>query len=263
MAEVKAFRAIRPREDLASKIAALPYDVYNRKEAKEEVEKEPYSFLKIDRAETQFPDEVDTYDPCVYQKAHDILWQMKEDGEFVQDESCCYYLYELVMDGRSQTGIVACASIDDYMSGVIKKHENTRADKEQDRIRHVDSCDAQTGPIFLAYRKNEVLKKLVLQGKTEEPVFDFESPDGIIHRGWKIGDAKLIREIEEAFGKVGHIYIADWHHRAASAVKVGLKRREAYPDYDGSEEFNYFLSVLFSEEELMILDYNRVVMDLN
>jgi len=263
MAEVKAFRAIRPREDLASKIAALPYDVYNRKEAKAEVAKEPYSFLKIDRAETQFPDEVDTYDPSVYQKAHDILWEMKAEGEFVQDESSCYYLYELVMDGRPQTGIVACASIDDYMNGVIKKHENTRADKEQDRIHHVDSCDAQTGPIFLAYRKNEVLKKLVLQGKAEEPVFDFVSPDGITHRGWKIEDAKLNREIQQAFGEVGHIYIADGHHRAASAVKVGLKRREAHPDYDGTEEFNYFLSVLFSEDELLILDYNRVVMDLN
>ena len=148
MAEIRAFAGIRPREELAQRIAALPYDVYNRQEAKEEVAREPMSFLRIDRAETQLEDGTDPYAPAVYQKAHDLLWEMVENGEFVREEKPCYYLYELTMDGRSQTGLVACASIDDYKNNLIKKHENTRADKEQDRICHVDACDAQTGPIF-------------------------------------------------------------------------------------------------------------------
>lgn len=263
MADIRTFEAIRPREDLSSRIAALPYDVYNRAEAKKEVEKEPLSFLKIDRAETQFEDAVGTYEPQVYQRASETLGEMLDKGEFVKEEKGCYYLYELVMNGRSQTGIVACASIDDYVNGVIKKHENTRADKEADRINHVDICNAQTGPIFLAYRKNQVLAKLIRQVREEAPVFDFTAPDGISHRGWKITNTNQIHTIASEFAGIDSIYIADGHHRAASAVKVGLNRRTQHPDYDGSEEFNYFLSVLFSEEELMILDYNRVVVDLN
>ena len=263
MAIIRAFRGIRPKEELAERIAALPYDVYNTAEAREEAEKEPMSFLKIDRAETQFPEGTDPYAPQVYQKAHDTLWGMLESGEFCQDESACYYLYELTMDGRSQTGLVACASIDDYLNGVIKKHENTRLEKEKDRIRHVDVCDAQTGPIFLAYRKQKCLQELFAEIKEEKVMFDFISPDGIRHRGWKIQDADDITLIAAAFGKVGEIYIADGHHRAASAVKVGLKRREQNPRYTGREEFNYFLSVLFPDEELRILSYNRIVKDLN
>lgn len=263
MAIIRAFRGIRPKEELAERIAALPYDVYSTAEAREEAEREPMSFLKIDRAETQFPEGTDPYALQVYQKAHDTLWGMLESGEFCQDESACYYLYELTMDGRSQTGLVACASIDDYLNGVIKKHENTRLEKEMDRIRHVDVCDAQTGPIFLAYRKQECLQELFAEIKEEKVMFDFISPDGIRHRGWKIQDADDITLIAAAFGKVGEIYIADGHHRAASAVKVGLKRREQNPRYTGREEFNYFLSVLFPDEELRILSYNRIVKDLN
>ncbi|MBQ8592323.1 MAG: DUF1015 domain-containing protein [Lachnospiraceae bacterium] len=263
MARVLPFRAIRPKSGLEDKIAALPYDVYNREEAKTEVTREPYSFLKIDRAETQFDDSVDTYADVVYEKAKEILWNMIESGEFVQDDTPCYYVYELIMDGRSQTGITACASIDDYMNNVIKKHENTRADKEVDRIRHVDTCMAQTGPIFLAYRSNEVINSYISQTKIETPIYDFTSPDGITHRVWVIRDAEAIAAIGQAFADMQDIYIADGHHRCASAVKVGLKRREAKPEYDGTEEFNYFLSVLFSDDQLMIMDYNRVVKDLN
>lgn len=263
MAIIRAFQGIRPKEGLAERIAALPYDVYSEAEAREEVKKEPMSFLKIDRAETQFPEGTDPYSPQVYQKAHDILKEMLEAGEFCKDSSACYYLYELTMDGRSQTGLVACASIDDYLNGVIKKHENTRLDKELDRIRHVDICDAQTGPIFLAYRKQECLQELFAEIREEKAVFDFVSPDGIRHRGWKIQDADDIILIAAAFGKVDEIYIADGHHRAASAVKVGLRRREENPGYTGREEFNYFLSVLFPDEELKILSYNRIVKDLN
>lgn len=263
MANIRPFRAIRPTEDKAAIIAALPYDVYNRQEAKAVVSDNPDSFLNIDRAETQFDDSVDTYAECVYQKAHDLLWEKIDRGDFIREDAPCYYIYELTMDGRVQTGIVACASIDDYENQVIKKHENTRADKEADRIHHVDSCNAQTGPIFLAYRANAVIREIVAKTKQTEAVYDFTSEDGICHRVWVIADTADIEAIRSAFDGIGEIYIADGHHRAASAVKVGLKRRAEHPEYDGSEEFNYFLSVLFPDEELMIMDYNRVVKDLN
>lgn len=263
MAEIRAFAGIRPREELAQRIAALPYDVYNRQEAKEEVAREPMSFLRIDRAETQLEDGTDPYAPAVYQKAHDLLWEMVDNGEFVREEKPCYYLYELTMDGRSQTGLVACASIDDYKNNLIKKHENTRADKEQDRICHVDACDAQTGPIFLAYRRKPDMDQLVGEIKERQPLFSFTSEDEVTHRGWRIDRESEISRIGEIFGAIGEIYIADGHHRAASAVAVGEKRRRAYPGYSKREEFNYFLSVLFPGEELYIMDYNRVVRDLN
>ena len=265
MADIKPFCCIRPAGDRAARIAALPYDVYSRKEAKEEVEREPLSFLRIDRPETQFADSVDMYDEKVYQKAHDMLWEMVAQGDFVKDSRACYYIYELTMQGRVQDGLVACASIDDYLNGVIKKHENTREDKEQDRIRHVDVCNAQTGPIFLAYRAGEAagVRDIVKRAKQGEALYDFTSRDGIRHRVFCIDGEAEIAAIREAFGKMKQIYIADGHHRAASAVKVGLLRRQRHPDYTGTEEFNYFLSVLFPDDQLKILDYNRVVKDLN
>lgn len=263
MAEIKPFFCIRPNEAVVSRVAALPYDVYNRKEACEEVKREPLSFLAIDRAETQFDDSVDTYDERVYQKAKELLEERIRDGIFVADRKECYFLYQLTMNGRSQTGIVACASIDDYQNQVIKKHENTRADKEADRIRHVDTCNAQTGPIFLAYRSNQVINKVVGQVQKEKPLYQFVSFDGIGHMVWRIEEVEKIAVIRNAFAKMEQIYIADGHHRAASAVKVGLKRRAEYPNYTGEEEFNYFLSVLFPDDQLMIMDYNRVVKDLN
>ncbi len=263
MAEIRPFLCIRPCREKAAQIAALPYDVYSRQEAKEEVARQPESFLRIDCAETQLDDSVDPYAPEVYAKAHDTLWKMVEDGDFIKEQTPCYYLYELTMDGRSQTGIVACASIDDYIDGVIKKHENTRVDKEKDRICHVDICDAQTGPIFLAYRADPVIRSVVSRIKEAGPEYDFTSPDGITHRVWVISDDADIDAIRGAFLNIRDIYIADGHHRAASAVRVGQMRREQHPDYDGTEEFNYFLSVLFPDEELFIMDYNRVVSDLN
>ncbi len=263
MAEIRPFACIRPCRKKAGRIAALPYDVYNRKEAKEEVLREPESFLKIDRAETQFDDSVDTYASEVYKKAHDTLWEMVKNGDFIREKQPCYYIYELTMNHRVQTGIAACASIDDYQSGVIKKHEKTRAEKEQDRIRHVDVCNAQTGPIFLAYRENKVITAVVSDIKKNETEYDFTTPDGVRHRVWIIDGETDIEAIRRAFDGIDCIYIADGHHRAASAVKVGLKRREEHPDYTGEEEFNYFLSVLFPDNELCIMDYNRVVRDLN
>lgn len=263
MAQIRPFKAYRPCKGMEERIAALPYDVYNREEAHEVVKKNPESFLAIDRAETQFGEEVDTYADCVYEKADQMLREKILEGKFVQDPTPCFYLYELTMDGHSQTGVVGCASIDDYRNNVIKKHENTRADKEEDRIRHVDTCSMQTGPIFLAYRAKEDLKEKIGELKKQAPVYDFVSEDGIGHRVWVIDNDSDVAMIEEAFGKIPAIYIADGHHRCASAVKVGLKRREQYPDYTGEEEFNYFLSVIFPDEELRILDYNRVVKDLN
>ena len=263
MAQIRPFKAYRPCQGMEERIAALPYDVYNRAEACEVVKKNQESFLAVDRAETQFGEEVDTYADCVYEKADQMLREKIQEGKFVQDPTPCFYLYELTMDGHSQTGVVGCASIDDYRNNVIKKHENTRADKEEDRIRHVDMCSMQTGPIFLAYRAKEDLKEKIGELKKQAPVNDFVSEDGIGHRVWVIDNDVDVAMIEKAFGKIPAIYIADGHHRCASAVKVGLKRREQYPDYTGEEEFNYFLSVIFPDEELRILDYNRVVKDLN
>lgn len=263
MAVIRPFMSIKPTKELASKVAALPYDVYNRREACEAVKENTYSFLRIDRAETQFDDSVDTYDDRVYAKAKELLEDMKAKGIYVKEEKPCYYVYELTMNGRVQTGIVACADIDDYTNNVIKKHENTREDKELDRIRHVDTCSAQTGPIFLAYRKNDRINQVIDRVKKQEPIFSFTAEDGIRHVGYIIEEQEDICIIQEEFAGIHEIYIADGHHRAASAVKVGLKRRQENPDYTGEEEFNFFLSVLFQEQELMILPYNRVVKDLN
>jgi len=264
MAKIKPFMAVRPDEKVADKVAALPYDVYNRQEAKEAVKDNELSFLRIDRAETQFPDSVDTYAPEVYRKAKEIFEDMADNGTFITDNDRCYYIYQLVMDGRKQTGIAACASIDDYVNNVIKKHENTREEKEQDRINHIDTLSAQTGPVFLAYRSqqciNKITDRIIMEDK---PVYNFTADDGIRHTVWKISDSSDIAAIENAFAAVSDIYIADGHHRAASAVKTGLKRREANPGYNGTEEFNYFLSVLFPDDSLMIMDYNRSVKDLN
>lgn len=237
MAVIKAFECIRPDEKVADRVAALPYDVYNREEALNEVEREPLSFLAIDRAETQFDSSVDTYADCVYDKARELLDSRIADGTFITDTDKAYYVYELTMNGRTQTGIAACASIDDYNNNIIKKHENTRAD--------------------------EVIRNEVAKAKETKPLYSFTSPDGIRHQVYKISNAQSVENIEKAFAGIDDIYIADGHHRAASAVKVGLKRREEHPDYTGEEEFNYFLSVLFPDEELMIMPYNRVVKDLN
>ena len=263
MAYIVPFPAVRPTKEEAAKIAALPYDVYSRAEAYEKVKEQPDSFLAIDRPETQFAPDVDMYSDEVYEKAASMLQEWVVQGRFIQDEQYFYYVYELTMDGRSQTGIVACASIDDYLNGVIKKHENTREEKEQDRIRHVDTCSAQTGPIFLAYRSDATINSIVAKAKSRLPIYDFVAEDGIGHRCWVIDDKVTCALLSTTFDKMDSIYIADGHHRAASAVKVGLKRRQENPDFKGDEPYNFFLSVLFPDDELKIYDYNRVVKDLN
>lgn len=263
MAKVYPFCAVRPRADLAERIAALPYDVYSRQEAYEKVKGDSYTFLRIDRPETQFPADYDMYAPEVYEKARDMLQDMLAQGLFIEEEQKAYYVYELVMNGRSQVGIGACASVEDYENQIIRKHENTRAEKEADRIRHVDVCSAQTGPIFLAYRRREGIEVQVRKAMSMPPVYDFTTEDGITHRMWVIDDTNDVEEIKSEFEQVETIYIADGHHRCASAVKVSQMRRKAHPECSGEEEYNFFLSVLFPDDQLMIMDYNRVIKSLN
>lgn len=267
---VKPFAAVRPTVSVADQVAALPYDVYDRAEAAAAVDGEPLSFLNIDRPETQFSADVDMYSPEVYAKARELFDARRADGTFVTEPAPCFYLYELTMGGRSQTGVVACCAIDDYLENVIKKHENTLEKKELDRIRHIDALDAQTGPIFLTYRDSDAIDILVAAVKKTAPLYDFAGEDGVTHRVWRMAAAseetacsQAYAGLVAAFAKVPCAYIADGHHRAASAVKVGLARREANPGYDGTEEFNYFMSVLFPASQLSILAYNRVVRDLN
>lgn len=264
MAIVRAFRAIRPAQALAGQVAALPYDVMNSEEARQMVVGNPYSFLHVDKAEIDLDPAIDLYDTRVYEKARDNLNDMIQKGVFMQDEKPCLYLYKQVMNGRAQVGIVGCTAVDDYRNNHIKKHELTRADKEQDRINHVDYCDANTGPIFLTYRAKESIDKMVSQVLAEKaPVYDFVSEDGITHTVWVMDDEALCQRICQEFAGIDNLYIADGHHRSASAVRVGQMRREANPAYSGEEEFNFFLSVIFPDNHLYIMDYNRIVKDLN
>ncbi len=260
MANIKPFKAYRPAKGLEDKIAALPYDVYNRAEAKAVVEKNPLSFLGIDRAETQFGDDVSTYDDKVYDKANEMIRSWIEKGRFVQDEKECYYLYQEEWKGRKQTGIVGCASIDDYENKIIKKHENTLAAKEQDRINHIDRTNMQTGPIFLSFCTNDDIDAFMNKKLASAPVYDFTSDDEVTHRVWVIDDDSDIAFIKGCFEKMNAIYIADGHHRCASAVKVGLKRR-AEGKSNGNSESDFFMSVLFPDNQLEIMDYNRVLKD--
>lgn len=264
MAILKPFRAVRPTTKYAKDVAALPYDVMTSDEAREIVKDNPYSFLHIDKAEIDLDKSVSIYDEKVYLKARENLDKLSSDGIFMQDDKDCIYIYRQTMNGRNQTGLVGCASIDEYINNTIKKHEFTRADKEQDRINHVDYCNANTGPIFLTYKDSEKINTIVSNWQNEnKPIYDFVSSDGIAHTVWVIDDSSVTSTIQGSFEKVDSLYIADGHHRAASAVKVGLKRRQENPKYTGEEEFNFFLSVAFPASELAIMDYNRVIKDLN
>lgn len=263
MAIVRPFKAIRPVRELVSKIAALPYDVMSSEEAREMVKGDSYSFLHIDRAEIDLDIEVDVHDKKVYEKARDNLNRMIKDGDFIQDKNPYFYVYRQVMNGRVQTGLVFTASIDDYINNVIKKHEFTRADKEQDRINHVDYCNANTGPIFLTYRKDNKISDIISSYTEKEPEYDFYSEDSVRQSGWIINEDKDIECLIKLFKNIDSMYIADGHHRCASAAKVGEMRRVDNPNYIGEEDFNYFLAVAFPDEDLYIMDYNRVVKDLD
>lgn len=263
MAIIRPFKAIRPIKELGEKIAALPYDVMNSDEARERVKDNPYSFLHVDKAEVDLPEEIDVYDDRVYEKAKENLDKMIDDGLYIEDTKPNYYIYRQVMNGRSQTGLVACASIDDYTNNIIKKHELTREKKEIDRINHVYKCGAHTGPIFLTYRENKNISNIVNEWVKKEPIYDFKADDGIIHTVWIIDDEGTVNRLQDLFKTVKYLYIADGHHRSASAVKVGHIKRAEKESYTGEEEFNFFLSISYPDSELEVLDYNRTVKDLN
>ncbi|XMB66912.1 DUF1015 family protein [Mycoplasmatota bacterium zrk1] len=263
MAIVKPFKAIRPNPDLVEKVASLPYDVMNREEAAKMAESNPFSFLHIVRSEIDLPN-VNQYDEDVYLKAKENLDRFQKEGTLVQDEKPLFYIYRQIMDTREQTGFVACTSIDDYLNDVIKKHEFTLPKKEIDRINNFDYCDANTAPIFLTYRDDEELQNILdVWTTSNKPVYDFVSEDGISHIVWVVTDESVNERISSLFANIDNLYIADGHHRSASSAKVGLKRREENPKYKGDEEFNFFMSVIFPETHLYIMDYNRVVKDLN
>lgn len=264
MSVFRPFKAVRPMPQYASRVAALPYDVMTSDEAREKVKDNPYSFLHVDKAEIDLPKDTDIYADIVYKTAAANLKSLENDDICRQDDSPCFYIYMQTMNGCTQTGIVGCASIDEYIDGKIKKHELTRADKEADRIRHVDTCDANTGPIFLTYKGNDEINKIVDNyKKVHLPVYDFVSEGDIDNKIWVINDEETVAKLKDLFSSVPALYIADGHHRCASAVKVGQKRREENPGYTGDEEFNFFLAVAFPKDELRIFDYNRVITDLN
>lgn len=264
MSVFRPFKAVRPMPQYASLVAALPYDVMTSDEAREKVKGNPYSFLHVDKAEIDLPKDTDIYSDIVYETAAKNLKSLETDEICKQDNTPCFYIYMQTMNGCTQTGIVGCASIDEYISGKIKKHELTRADKEADRIRHVDTCDANTGPIFLTYKGKDEIDRIVAEyKKLHLPVYDFVSEGDIENKIWVVNDEATVAKFKELFSSVPALYIADGHHRCASAVKVGQKRREENPGYTGDEEFNFFLAVAFPKDELRIFDYNRVITDTN
>lgn len=262
MITVKPFKALRPNNEMVEKCAALPYDVMSSSEAREMVKDNPFSFLRVDRAEINLPQGTDIYSDIVYETAKNTLCDLEGKGVYINDSETKYYFYRQIMNGHSQTGIVGCASVDDYIENRIKKHEFTRADKELDRIRHVDTVSAHTGPIFLTYKDSATLDEIIEKQTQGTPIYDFVAEDGVRHTVWCAPSA-LNEQIESEFKALDALYIADGHHRCASAVKVGLKRREENKNHTGNEEYNFFLSVIFPSKALKILDYNRLLRDLN
>lgn len=258
MALIRPFAALRPLEDAACEVAALPYDVFTRREAKKEVQRHPASFLAIDRPETQFPDEYDMYAPEVCLKAGQLLEQKKEQGIFLREDCPCLYIYALTGNGRTQTGLAACTSVEEYENGTIRRHETTRKKKEEDRIRHIEACNAQTGPVFLVYRSNPSVKRILEREKNRKPLYDFVAEDGVRHQIWKISRNSVIEELQKQFASISKLYIADGHHRAAAAAGVCRRRLAENPDVPEDAPFRFFLSVLFPDEELRILEYNRI-----
>ena len=263
MATVKPFRAVRPQKQYADKVISLPYDVMNREEAAQMAEGNPYSFLHICRAEIDLP-QADQHSQEVYEKARDNIADFRAKGIFTQEEAPALYVYREIMDGRVQTGIFGCVSVDEYKNNIIKKHELTRVEKEIDRINHFDVCNANTEPVFLTYRDDKRIR-VIVEGWAEhhEPEYDITASDGIRHMLWPVTDENTIATLTGLFKEIPALYIADGHHRSASASKVGMKRREEHPDFTGDEEFNFFMAAIFPDSDLHIFDYNRVVKDLN
>ena len=264
MSDIRPFKAFRPTPQLAAQVAALPYDVMTSDEARVMVEGNPHSFLHVDKSEISLDKSVGLYDDAVYAKAAENLNNMISNGILVQDDKPCFYIYRQIMDGRAQTGLVACCSVNEYLDGSIKKHELTREDKERDRIRHVETCAAHTGPIFMAYRQKDAIDAVVDAWIAQNtPTYSFIAEDGISHIVWAINDEITIEQLRTLFIEVPALYIADGHHRNASAVKAAQNIRTQNPNYDPNAEFNFYLSVLFPSNQLYIMDYNRIIKGLN
>ncbi len=261
--KIKPFKGFRPLQEKVASIASRPYDVLSSAEAREEVADNPDSFLKVVKPEITLPKEVDQYDPKVYKAGRDNFKTLVEKGAFIQDEKESIYIYELTMNGRSQNGIVACASVEDYMNNKIKKHELTRPDKEADRKNHVRVSMLNAEPVFFAYKAVERLDELVDEVKTADPVYDFTADDGVIHRFWAVDSEEIVEAFVGEFDKMEATYVADGHHRTAAAGLVGNDLKNENPNHTGDEEYNYFLAVHFPDNQLEIIDYNRVVKDLN
>ena len=262
MAKIKPFRGLRPRPDVAAKIASKPYDVLNSEEARELAKDNPLSFLRVVKAEVDFDPSVNSHSEQVYQKGAANLKQLQIDGLMIQDDRPCFYVYQQRMGDHVQAGVVAGASIDEYQKDLIKKHEHTRPDKENDRARHVEILGANTGPVFLTYHASDNINSIVDNVRKGKPTYDFTAEDGVGHTFWVVKDEKTIKALADAFDKISCLYVADGHHRSAAASRVCDIRKKANSNHTGEEPHNYFLSVIFPDEQMKILDYNRVVMDL-
>jgi len=263
MAIYRPFKAFRPKPEFAAEVAAKPYDVLNSEEAREEVKGHPLSFLHVGKPEIDLDPAINLYDPAVYQKAKENLWNLINKGVLVEDPEPYFYVYAQTMDGRTQYGLVGAASVDDYWNDVIKKHEKTRKDKEEDRSNHVRVTNSHSGPIFLTYRDNAEINEIINKVIVQKPENDFISLDGIRHQVWVIKMQDCIDKIQSILGNIDYFYVADGHHRSAAASIVGRERQKANPNHKGDEEYNFFLAVLFPASHLYIMDYNRVVKDLN
>lgn len=263
MAIIKPFKGIRPPKNLVEQVASRPYDVLNSEEARKEAEGNEKSLYHIIKPEIDFPVGTDEHDACVYDKAAENFAMFQEKGWLVQDEKEKYYVYAQTMNGRTQYGLVVCAYVDDYMTGKIKKHELTRRDKEEDRMKHVRINNANVEPVFFAYPHKDEIDAIVAEVVKGEAEYDFVAPDGFGHHFWLIEDEKTINRITEIFAGIPYLYIADGHHRSAAAALVGDEKRRENPNHKGDEEYNYFLAVCFPDNQLNIIDYNRVVKDLN
>lgn len=263
MAIIRPFRAVRPRPDLVEKVAALPYDVMNVAEARSMAAGNPHSFLHISRPEIDLPPDLDPHADEVYTKGYDNLSAALTNGALTQDADPCYYLYRQTMGGFEQTGLVVCSSVDDYQQGIIKKHELTRADKEEDRVRHIDRLDANDEPVFYTYRHDSEISALMGAATIRKPLYDFVTDDRVGHTLWVIDQRDVIERLTELFAGIPVLYVADGHHRSAAASRVRDLRREQNPEHTGTEEYNYFLTVIFPDNEMNIMAYNRVIKDLN
>ena len=263
MAVFRPFKAVRPLPEQAHLVASRPYDVLSSLEARREAEGNPLSFLRVIKPEIELPISIDPYSDEVYEKGAEVYNTFKKDDVLVQDSSQNFYIYRLTMEGRTQTGLVGCCHFEEYFEGKIKKHELTRVAKEEDRVKHVDTLNANAEPVFFSYRANQEIDSMLENLVLEKPVYDFVAADQIRHELWIIDNASLVSKLEKLFSDIPYLYVADGHHRTAAAARIGERRKKQNPDHTGDEEYNLFLAVLFSDQELEIFDYNRVIKDLN